>query len=295
MLDNPDTELFSDDKYEFYIKEKELKESIRVKVAILPDYPQKRATQEGIGQKSQGFYIVRNNREIAKAKTLDLWSRHNDLNRVRIELMFSGNIDDEMNVNFIKQNIAPIQPIIDKLREEIMGQINTIRKRIVRSQPRNTENEFVHENAEKIIANQSKLLITPQAEIEKRKKSGSIIEDRKKIREAKKRSREEFSRVHLSKKGMACKFLERPMGDAGPIYEADQQGKLIVIEWNSDHPFYKNFILANKDNQEIVTAVDLLVYSMATAELKTFNSDENFDMLVSFKTIISANLRVLLS
>jgi len=94
---------------------------------------------------------------------------------------------------------------------------------------------------------------------------------------------------------MACKFLERSMGDSGPIYEADQQGKLIVIEWNSDHPFYKNFILANKDNQEIITAADLLVYSMATAELKTFNSDENFDMLVNFKTIISANLRVLLS
>jgi len=295
MLNDSKTELFSDEKYEIFIKEKGLKDSIRAKIAILPDYPSKMAKILGIGIRSQGFYIVRNNREIASGKTLDLFVRHNDLNRVRIELLFSGILDEEMGVNFIKQNVNPNQQIIDKIREEIMGQINTIRKRIVRSQPRNIENELLHDSAEKIIANQAKLLITPQAAIERRRSPRKRAEDRKQIKEAKKRIREQFDRVHLSKKGMACKFLERPMGDSGPIYEADQRGKLIVIEWNSDHPFYKNFILANKDNQEIVTAADLLVYSMATAELKTFNSDENFDMLVNFKTIISANLRVLLS
>jgi len=295
MLDKPETEIFSDEKYEILFKERGVKEIIRAKVIILPDYPEKLAKQEGINQRSQGFYLLRNNREIAEGKTLDLWVRHNDLNRVRVELKFSGNIDQEMGVNFTKKEIAPIQPIVDKIREEIMGQIRSIRKRIQKSQPRNQEDELMHDSAETIIANQAKLLITPQAEIERRKSPEKSADVKRQIREAKKRIREQFTKVHLSKKGMACKFLVRSMGESGPIYEAEQEGKLVIIEWNSDHPFYKNFILVNKDNQEIITATDLLIYSMATAELKTFTSDENLDLLLSLKSIISANLRVLLS
>ncbi len=295
MLNKPETEVYSDEKYEIFIKERGVKESIKAKIVVLPDYPEKLARQEGIGMKSQGFYLVRNNREIAVGKTLDLWSRHPDYNRIRVELKFSGNIDQEMGVNFTKKEIAPIQPIVDKIREEIMGQVKSIKKRIVQAQPRNQEDELMHDSAETIIANQAKLLITPQAEIERRGSPEKKADNKKQIREAKKRIREQFTRVHLSKKGMACKFLVRPMGEAGAIYEAEQEGKLVIIEWNSDHPFYKNFILANKNNQEIITATDLLIYSMATAELKTFTSDDNLDLLLSLKSIISANLRVLLS
>ena len=142
MLGDSKTELFSDEKYKILIKERGVKDFIKAKVAILPDFPPKMAKMLGIGTRQQGFYVVRNNREIASGKTLDLFVRHNDLNRVRIELLFSGALDEEMGVNFIKQNITPNQQIIDKIREEIMGQINTIRKRIIKSQPRNEENEF---------------------------------------------------------------------------------------------------------------------------------------------------------
>jgi hypothetical protein len=270
---------------------------VRVKIAFLPKVPDKLGEQLPIkiNQWNQGFYFLRNNRELAGGKTLDLFTRHNKYNRVRIELMFSGNLDSEMGVDFAKHSIAPSQPILDKLREEVKGQIESLGKKEEREQPK-TEGEAVsHDSAEKIIANQAKLLITPEAEIEKRQSPKQRELVGKTAREAKKRIREEFDKVHLTKKGMGVKFLERSMGTGGPIYEADQRGKLIVIEWNSDHAFYKKFVLANKSDEEMVAAADILVYAMATAELKTFNSDENFDMLINFKTVISSNLRTLLS
>lgn len=297
MLDDKRTEIFSDETYEILLKDSGAKESIRVKIAIIPKFPDKLGNQLPIkiNQYAQGFYVLRNNREIASAITLGLFTRHNSANRVRIELMFSGKLDHEMGVNFMKQNIAPTQAIMDKLREEVKGQVDTLKRRFMREAPRSEDEAISHDNAEKIIANQAKLLITPDAEIEKRQSPQKREMVGKTIREAKKRIRQEFEKVHLSKRGMGCKFLEKPMGEAGPIFEADQKGKLIIVEWNSDHPFYKKFVLANKDDSNMLAAADLLVYAMATAELKTFNSDENFDMLVNFKTVISANLRTLLS
>ena len=43
-----------------------------------------------------------------------------------------------------------------------------------------------------------------------------------------------------------------------------------------------------------MTAVDYLVYSMASAELTTVSFD-NLDMISNFKAIMSANVRTLLS
>lgn len=299
MVDNKVTEIFSDDHYDILFKDTKQKEGVRVKIAILPKFPDKLNDSQSvkINWKNQGFYVLRNNREIASGITLDLFTRHPILNRMRIELFFSGVIDNEMGVNFIKQNLAPNQIIIDTLRQEVKGQIDTIKKRLEREsyKSKRTDEILSHDDAEKIIANQAKLLITPEAKIEKRQSSQDRERAKKNIREGKKRLREHFDRVHISKKGLACKFLERSMGEAGPIFEAEQRGKLLMIEWNADHPFYKKFVLANKDNPDLITATDLLVYSMATAELKTFNSDDNFDLLVSYKTVISANLRTLLS
>ena len=44
----------------------------------------------------------------------------------------------------------------------------------------------------------------------------------------------------------------------------------------------------------MVTAVDYLIYSMASAELKTL-SEESHEVLNSYKAIVSSNVRTLLS
>jgi hypothetical protein len=90
------------------------------------------------------------------------------------------------------------------------------------------------------------------------------------------------------------RFESVMLGASGPIYEAEQVGRVIVIQWNIDHPFYQRFILERKDDQTLRTSVDFLVYSLATAELTTLN-DDNFETIQNIKSVMSSNLRSLLS
>ncbi len=293
MSDNKETKIYSDEEYNVYIPEKKIKEKIRIKVAILPLFSDELNKKLGINQPNQGFYILRNNREIASGKTLGVFNRHNDLNRVRIELMFSGTIDDEMGVNFAKQDVKPMQSILDKIKEETGGQIISIRRSIIKERGKVESDNVDHTDAEKVIAQKSKLLITPEATVERRKSSkrgqGDKVEP-----ESEHGARENLKKIHTSPKGLGCRFDLAEMGISGPIYECYQEGKLVVIQYNVEHPFYQRMILEVKDDQNIVNAVDYLVYAMAAAELKTSN-DENTEVINNIKSITSANLRTLLS
>ena len=45
---------------------------------------------------NQGFYIVRNNRQIARAITIGNYKKHNSLNRFRCEISYSSDLDDHI-------------------------------------------------------------------------------------------------------------------------------------------------------------------------------------------------------
>ena len=91
------------------------------------------------------------------------------------------------------------------------------------------------------------------------------------------------------------RFETASMGEAGVIYDAGQQGRTIIIRWNSDHPFYKRFVLENAADKKIVAASDFLVYSLACAELMWFTHDDTVELIHNLKAVMSANMRTLLS
>lgn len=64
---------------------------------------------------SQGFYIIRNGRDIRHNDTLGIWKQHPSHNRLRIELAFSSDLDQFFNVNSQKNSIEIKQKIHDLL------------------------------------------------------------------------------------------------------------------------------------------------------------------------------------
>jgi len=92
-----------------------------------------------------------------------------------------------------------------------------------------------------------------------------------------------------------CRFETASMSEAGPIYAAEQQGRTVIIRWNSDHPFYKRFVLENAQDKRIVAASDFLIYSLACAELMWFTNEDSIELIHNLKTVMSANMRTLLS
>jgi hypothetical protein len=293
MLDEKGTEVFSDETFEIGLKNsegREVTDRLRIRIVLLPDFGADGNRERKIGQRGQGFYILRNNREIAEGQRLDLFTRHNDLNRFRGEVFFSGVFDEFMGVNFTKHEIDPHQAIRDKIESLVSGQIRTIRNRIKSSRVTAEDKDITHDESEKIIASKSHLLIRPKAQ---RPEKGNGHTGKTSSDSRGKKPNGQATAADSTPRANV-RFESVTLGASGPIYEAEQVGRVIVIQWNIDHPFYQRFILERKDDQTLRTSVDFLVYSLATAELTTLNED-NFETIQNIKSVMSSNLRSLLS
>lgn len=295
--DNPKTNKFDDSKLEISLGE--VNEVMQVKLAVLaPDYSNGEK-ENALNMQSQGFYVMRNNREIMNGVTLGLFTKHNVFNRMRIEISFSGRLDKHMGINFTKRDVNIEQSLVDKLSSYFKGQFLTISKLVNRERATETPDDVhsIHTDVAHEIRKKSKLLMTPKAPKETRVSIGintktateSVATD--KIRNP--------SQERQQEGGFAadCEFLSASMGVHGTIFEADKKGRKIIITYNSDHPFYSRFILENsRSDKRIVAGVDYLIYSLASAELLQNNDDEQIaDLIGNFKSIMSSNLRTLLN
>ena len=83
------------------------------------------------------------------------------------------------------------------------------------------------------------------------------------------------------------------MDRLGPLFDPFMEGLKVVIRWNVDHPFYEKVLVDKKDDKTFVTAVDFLIYSLASAELKS-RSEENISLFENMRSDMSTNLRVLM-
>jgi histidine kinase/DNA gyrase B/HSP90-like ATPase len=270
-------------------------DEIRIKLAILPDRPAEGEHSDSQNIPRQGFYVLRNNREILDAVTLELFQKHNDFNRFRGEIHFTGILDKYMGVNFTKRNIALHQSLSDQLKQYLGGQLKTIRSRIKKEQRAETPADVadVHKSAEAEIQRKSKLLMTPKAPKEMRESPQK--EGNGKGKTDASRTREPREKHQPGGFAANCRFETASMSESGPIYAAEQQGRTVIIRWNSDHPFYKRFVLENAQDKRIVAASDFLIYSLACAELMWFTNEESVELIHNLKTVMSANMRTLLS
>lgn len=284
------SEVFSDERYEIKIDGADKKETFTVKIYILPKFDQGIMKKLKIGVNTQGFYILRNYRQISKADDLGrIWNKDPHLNNIRAEIIFSGTLDSAMGINYTKHSIKPIQAVIDKLQNDIMPQIQTLATRNKKDSRRETAKDLNFDEAEKIISQKSKLL--DKAEPDKNGKPTPLnpVIKRPKIKvedEIIKRGRP--SLAHLAR------FESHSFGLTGPIFEAGKQGKITIIQWNIDHPFYERFLIEYKDNADLVNAVSFLAYSLGESKLK-YSDDDTYEMLENIMSTISTNLRVLLS
>ena len=161
------------------------------------------------------------------------------------------------------------------------------------------DDKINHEEAEKIIDTKSNILITPKAE-ELPEETYEPEEDKQEKSESENSSKAKQNSTLINdnkkKKNVEVKFISVSAGRTGNIFDAHLEGKTTIIEWNIDHPFYERFVLSNTDNKDLVTAVDYLIYSIATSQLKVLSdSDEKIEIIDQLISVMSNNMRILLS
>ena len=270
-------------------------ENIRVRIILVPEVP---ATELDVSKsmKSQGFYVMRNQREIANAVTLNFYTKHNDFNRMRGEIFFPGTLDRLVGIEFTKRQVNLDQSLYDQLAVILVPTCRGIKRR--ESSRKRVETSGIqqqlHNQAAKAIAEKDKLLIKPKAIIEKRdtrKNGGGHRSDGKGENE---RERKNLTRTQALEARLNCEIREERLGPNGQVYECDREGRKLILRYNVEHPFYQRFVIDNLDDSRSVTAADFLIYSMATAEIRMWDDGEP-DLVNNFKAVMSANLRTLLN
>lgn len=270
-------------------------ENVRVRIVLVPEVPAN-DLEVGKSMKAQGFYVMRNQREIQNASTLDFFTKHGDFNRMRGEIFFPGTLDRLVGIEFTKRQIKLHQSLHDQLASVLVPQCRSIKRQEANKKKAQTGpvQLQLHSQSAKAIAEKDKLLIKPKAKIEKRQspKNPSISRPEKKTDND--RERKNFTRTQVLETQLNCEYREERLGPNGQIYECDLEGRKIVLRYNVEHPFYQRFIVDHLNDGRVVTAADFLIYSMATAELRTLD-DSELDAVNNFKAVMSANLRTLLN
>lgn len=284
-LDDEETRVYSDEDYEVKWKDKrgnERKTIIHAKLVILPEVPKDEARQKKVNIPNQGFSILRNSREIVYGY-LPWIAKHNSYNRFRGEISFQSDMDDAMGIEFKKDGIDMMDSVNDILKQYLQPQIVAIRNQAEKETNKIKNKTISHENAQRIISSKSNILITPKV-------NENTYGVEKYIQSSKDKEEHENKKSNVS-----VDFRTVSAGRTGNVFEAHLEGKVTVIEWNINHPFYEKFVLSVKDNKSLVTAVDYLIYSIATSQLKVLGDDHNkseiIDQLIS---VMSSNMRVLL-
>jgi hypothetical protein len=296
QLNDPGTEVVIDELFPIILREdsQEKKESVRARIVLLPEIS---ASEHDVARsmKAQGFYVMRNQREIEQAVTLNFFTKHNDFNRMRGEIFFPGTLDRLAGIEFTKRQVTLEQSLFDQLANTLIPTCRTIKRREATKKRFETSEaqQQLHNQSAKAIAEKDKLLIKPKAVIEKRQPRTNVGNGHSPKGEPE-RERKNLTRTQALETRLNCEIREERLGPNGQIYECDMEGRKLVLRYNVEHPFYQRFIVDNINDGRLVTAADFLIYSMATAELRMLD-DGAFDAVNNFKAVMSGNLRTLLN
>lgn len=296
QLSDSGTETVVDEVFQIRVSEdgQEKQENVRARIVLVPENPASEL-EVGRSMKAQGFYVMRNQREIMNAATLNFFTKHNDFNRMRGEVFFPGTLDRLVGVEFTKRQVNLEQSLYDQLANTLVPTCRTIKRREATKKRIETSEvqQQLHNQSAKAIAEKDKLLIKPKAVIEKRQPRKNPGNGHSGKAEPE-RDRKNLTRTQALETRLNCEIREERMGPNGQIYECDMEGRRLVLRYNVEHPFYQRFIVDNINDGRLVTAADFLIYSMATAELRMLDDGE-LDAVNNFKAVMSGNLRTLLN
>jgi len=127
-------------------------EMVRLKLAFLPEVSDESARDYDFNQAGQGFYVLRNLREIVDASTLGLFTKHPSLNRFRAEIQVSGKMDEAIQIDFAKSRANLVQSLADKINALVKPHINYIRKNHAKDNTRSKIDKVQHGESEQEIA-----------------------------------------------------------------------------------------------------------------------------------------------
>jgi hypothetical protein len=272
MLNDTETDIMLDEAFELDVDGDGEPDNIRLRIVALPMRSDVENEAMKINQFNQGFYIMRNNRQIARAETLGVFTKHNYSNRFRAELFFSGSLDGALSVNFTKNGIELNDAVTGWLTQMALPQITTIRNQAKKEGARKANEGKTHRGAERIVETKGNVLPDFKPDTVDEAADASWRDNHKNTVE----------------------FKTAEKGRLGSLFEHETYGRKITVTYNIEHPFYQVFF-GSTENNDLIDAMDCLVYSMAAGLTKMTLGQEEQKLADIFSETMSSTLRTLLN
>lgn len=218
----------------------------------IPDQKAKRNKALRLNIQGQGFYILRNNREIASALEFqEIFKKHNDFNLLRIEVSFSPELDSLMGINIKKHDVVPSEEVINALNTVLSEPIKKLRTKMKNKQKKiEAENPFLDIPTITNVAKNSEI------------KSASIDVPTISARTTEKETSNDI--------GNDCEFqFSSFAGDeTDSLFKTSISGNKVIVRYNLCNHTYKNNILNSEDGIRAKQELDKIIESCLRAYIE---------------------------
>lgn len=256
---------------------------------------------------NQGIYVLRNNRQIVRAKTFEMFTKHNNLNFFRAELRYNSVYDKFFGIDNKKINIDPVQGILDVIRQDVKTFANESFKRTKKETAKNQigihdedinriyDEDFINPNIPKLRADDN---IEPVTDLNgqdggKTKVPGDKTHEKtgENVGKPQREKTGKGGKHHHLLKNLPYEITYYNDGERGcffkPIYKGGTKYELRI---NLDHKFYidrfsKLDFIGKKALIDIIYSVTLAQYNTLYNifdKIKDFNGDIDHDDKTSF-------------
>jgi|GEM_PF-4653212 len=314
-------DLYYEDSFEVEAHEDDVDGTYEVKVKIAwLDVKEIRRKDEwsgnwmskvGLTEENQGFYLVRNGREIGGGLTFGLFNRHADKNYFRGEIQFPPELDYHFGITTNKSKFSLKQTMRDKLRESIgdvpsqihqktretITELETQAEKESRDQEQ-TVSEKIAEEGDKVLKSRDQLDEKEEEELqeeiqeEKQKKIQEIEEDPSLDEDEKKEEKERVNKEYEGYMRYPFKITYDTLA-SGQFYEIDKKGKQTRVVLNDGHKFFEAYEKATQGPVDRIH-MDLLLLSAAHAEDLHSDNEKMQKYLKEWRREWSTALRVFL-
>ena len=233
----------------------------------------------------QGIYCYRLDRLIQWPGWLGfVKSPHNDQNKTRLIFEFDPGLTEALQTNVMKTGVQLTVGMFENLRP-IVTEVRNVARQKYKKKLKDTNNEAtpkdLHSNSSKTIE-KTKASHYPIPEIQSQSATRVKLDS--------KYGQEISLRLKTLPDTDAHQDAIEAVQDlpGGNLWEPYLRGSEIAIRLNRNHDFYQKFYLTNIDKPEAIEAIDLLLWSLARAELHHAIIQDQFEEI---RTLVSMDLR----
>lgn len=257
--------------------------SFSIKGSIIPSQNELNSEEQKFVRYSldnQGFYIYREGRLIwHDGWPHRMYKKESKITRLRVELHFDHKLDDVFGIDFRKSRVTIPAEIREELKRLVAPWRQELLKGLARQISANTNR--VHGPADKAIDKHKKH--TKNSDI---KVDGETVT----IRNQNQMKPAVIAGIRVYEdKTVRVHEEESLLGDDLWEPSCDEVGNTCVTLGKS-HPYFHKMYNVCKDNEEAMKALDMLLWSLANAELGEF-SEANQHTLRGYRQKVSQTLR----